>query len=114
MLPCEIFEGFDSEGFHLIQLHLAQAPPNRFELFSVEFGEVNVEKGCFDVELNPKRPIAEQKVKSRLVCEVSREAQASHRSRRQGNQNDLEQPGNRQVGPGFRGRSQLNESGSTG
>src|SRR5208282_476037 len=71
VLPCEIFEGLNAKGFHLIQLLIADTPADGFDRSFVQLREVNVEQRRFHMELNSEGPIAQQEVKSENIQHVS-------------------------------------------
>ena len=77
MLPGEVFERLYSEGFHLIQVLIADAPSHRLQNLAVQLCEVNIEEGGFHVELDSKGPVAEQKVKGQFMDNVSAEEERS-------------------------------------
>ena len=75
VLPGEIFERLHAEGFHLIELLVADAPSHWLESSAVQLREVNVEERGFHVELNSKRPVAEQEVKGQLMQKIGAEVE---------------------------------------
>ena len=75
MLPGEVFERLHSEGFHLIQMLIADAPSHRLQSSAVQLCEVNIEEGGFHVELDSKGPVAEQEVEGQLMDKISAEVE---------------------------------------
>ena len=73
MLPGEVFESLYSERFHLIQMLIADAPSHRLQNLPVQLSEINIEERGFHVELDSKRPVAEQKVKGQFMEKISAE-----------------------------------------
>ena len=71
VLPGEVFEGLNSERFHLIQMFIADAPAHRFQNFPVQLCEVNIEEGRFHVELDSKGAVAQQEEEGQIVQEVA-------------------------------------------
>ena len=70
VLPGEVFERLYAERFHLIQLLVADAPSHRLHGSPVQLREVDVEQRRLDVELNSKRPVAQQKEKGQYIQQV--------------------------------------------
>ena len=67
VLPGEVLEFLHPEGFHLVQMLIAHAPPHRLHRSAVQLGEVDIEERRLHVELNSKRPVAQQEVKGQFV-----------------------------------------------
>ena len=71
VFPGEVLKCLYPEGFHLIQMFLADAPSHRLQNLPVQLCEVNIEQRCFHVELDPEGPIAEQKIKGHFMDKIS-------------------------------------------
>ncbi len=68
-------ERLDSEGFHLIQMLVADAVSHRLQNLPVQLREVNIEERGFHVELDSKGPITEQEVKGKFMDQISAEVE---------------------------------------
>ena len=54
---------------------VADTPPHRLELAAVQFGEIDTEQRCLDMELDAERAVAEQEEERHLMQQVGAQAE---------------------------------------
>ncbi len=75
---------------------IADAPSHGLQNLAIQLGEVNIEQRGFDVELNSKGPIAQQKVKGHFVEKIGAGINFPDSGQGDWEKNDLQDPRQRQ------------------